>query len=313
MRVSVSTNKKGNSGLLKFLKELTNYWSANNFDIKVVDSKDKADIHLIFALGDLKKHCKNIIRIDGVYYDKDRINLNNSIKKNIQLSHGVIYQSQWSKIFAENMLAVSNKNNVIIYNGVDQKKYINKRLANIWNFEKTFVSCANWRKNKRPEAIAQAFLLLKSQIKKNIGLVFIGDGEINKVKDSNIIYLGNLDYKNLVNTYQMCDFMCHICHLDACPNSVIEGLSCGLPVVCNNIGGTPEIVRDSGIVVQLDSKFNFMPISNMNIVSSSSVNLHKLKEGMLQCFNREWNIQRTDLDISVSAIQYYKFFQRILQ
>lgn len=313
MRISCSANKKNNSGLSKFFKELLTYWENNNLGIKLVDSSQKSDINLLFAFGPLKKDAKNVIRIDGVYYDKSRIALNDSIKKNIKLANGVIYQSNWSKVFAENMLSVSNKNNTIIYNGVDQKKYTNNRIKNIWNFEKTFVSCANWRMNKRPEAIANAFILLQKELDKNIGLVFIGDGEIKKIKHNNIIYLGNLNYKELINTYQMCNYMCHICHLDACPNSVIEGLSCGLPIICNNIGGTPEIVQSNGVVVKIDKKFNFTPINRMEEVDSSSIDILLLKEGMKKCIEAQWNFQRPDLDISVSALKYYKFFKDLLK
>ena len=49
-----------------------------------------------------------------------------------------------------------------------------------------------------------------------------------------------------------CDYQLHLAFIDICPNSVLEGMACGLNVLCSNLGGTPEIVGDNGIILTLD-------------------------------------------------------------
>ena len=58
--------------------------------------------------------------------------------------------------------------------------------------------------------------------------------------------------KELAEYYKKCDFFLHGAQNDPCPNVVLEALSCGLPIVYNNSGGTPEIVDNYGIPLPED-------------------------------------------------------------
>lgn len=69
----------------------------------------------------------------------------------------------------------------------------------------------------------------------------------------NIVELGEVRGKDLVEALQSCDVLLQLSRNDACPNVVIEGLACGLPVVFLNSGGVPEIVGDAGKAVDENS------------------------------------------------------------
>jgi len=51
---------------------------------------------------------------------------------------------------------------------------------------------------------------------------------------------------------------------DACPNVVLEALSCGLPVIHVPSGGVPELVRDAGATFTTDDEFRAALESVMN-------------------------------------------------
>ncbi len=53
-----------------------------------------------------------------------------------------------------------------------------------------------------------------------------------------------------------CDYQLHIAFIDICPNGVIEGMASGLNVLCSNLGGTPEIVGDNGVILNVDKFWN---------------------------------------------------------
>lgn len=297
----------GRRGLQKFghilLEELQ-----SKCGVKIVTETAKSDIHLTVISGNLKRRSKNVLRIDGVYYDIGRRVMNGAIKRSIESSDGVIFQSKWCQKFATTMLGTQPKRSVIVHNGVKQSQFKNAPSAPK-EFDKAFVCCAHWRINKRLKSIIHSVLETRERIGVDLGLYVIGKPDY-KYTSKFIKYLGNV--KSVAPWYATADYMCHICHIDACPNAVIEGLSAGLPVVCNNIGGTPEIVGKSGVIVDLDRPFNFRYINRMEDVGPSSVDKEKLIAGMMKVVDRDWDINRPELDISVAAKGYYDFFASLL-
>lgn len=306
MKLSINRNlnEKGTRGLQKFGALLVEH--LQDYGVQLVDNFQKSDIHLSIISG-FKPGSKNVLRLDGVYYDIGRLKSNNPIKDSVKRSDGVIYQSEWCKIFVESMLKVRPKRFSCIHNGtisIPEGIPIDK-----YGFDKIFIACANWRINKRLASMVMSFIDAVESVGGNIGFCIAGKPDY-VFDHPNVKYLGHV--ADLRSLYKSADYMCHICHLDACPNSVVEGLHAGVPVLCNNIGGTPEIVGDSGIILPLDKPFDFKPIQKMKQVGPSSVDREILTKGMVEMMSRGWKVNRPDLNISVSAKKYYDFFEDIL-
>lgn len=61
----------------------------------------------------------------------------------------------------------------------------------------------------------------------------------------NVTHLGVIvDRERLASIMRSCDVLFFPSYGDYCPNTVLEGMSCGLPVWYHDSGGTPELVRD---------------------------------------------------------------------
>ena len=313
MKLSLERSLDGQRGHNNFMRALVESLQRDH-SVTLVGRKDKSDIHLSVVAGH-KDGSKNILRLDGVYYDVGRLSKNTSIAKSLSQSDGVVFQSEWSKKFVTGMLRIAPRQSVSIWNGVNQSVIRSASPVPIGKYEKWWVSCAHWRVNKRAEAIADAFLLARKQVPFSVGFCFIGGMQSPDFmrKNKTLLYLGEVPHDRLFSILKSTSWMCHICHVDSCPNSVIEGLSAGLPVLSNNIGGTPEIVGASGTIVPVDRPFSFKPIASMQDVGSSSVDVSLLAQSMVQMMNGRWSINRPDLDISVTARRYYEFFQKILR
>lgn len=277
----------------------------DNFGVKIV--KTNPDINLSVIQGPRSLGAKNVIRLDGVYYDVARLKMNNSIKSSLRKADGIIYQSEWSKIFVERMLRSVPRESAVVYNGAKTSLYT-AAAKNKRGFDKVVLCCANWRSNKRLKSIVKSFLRCRDRTKTNLGLFVIGKPDYT-CDDASVKFFGTVT-EEIYSLYASADYMCHICHLDACPNSVVEGLCAGLPVLCNNIGGTPELVKTDGVVANLDVQFNFSPVASMKAVSKVDIDI--LTDGMVEMVSREWNVSRADLDISVSAAGYHDFFVELL-
>ena len=59
-----------------------------------------------------------------------------------------------------------------------------------------------------------------------------------------VTFEGRLDRDGIVRLYQAAHAMVNPATVDNMPNSVLEALACGVPVISTNVGGVPYIVRD---------------------------------------------------------------------
>lgn len=302
MRVWIDNNRGKLRGASIFMTQL----EQGLIDLGCTITDRQPNIALCPVYGKNNHRCKTIYRIDGMYYDIDRQKMNKGIKKNIETGDGIIFQSQFSKDMCTRMLKCQAKRSAIIPNGMDQSVFAG--MNKDYNGELLFVSAAHWRPNKRPGTIAHAFI--ESRLD-NARLIFIGDMEDKKrVKHPKIQYVGTKNRKDIIDIYRQAHYMIHICHIDSCPNSVVEGLSAGLPVVCNNIGGTPELVGSSGIIANIEPKFDFRFLQNMKQIPK--VNRAELAKQIRELANIREPVRRPDLDISHVAKRYKEFFEKVL-
>jgi glycosyltransferase involved in cell wall biosynthesis len=59
-----------------------------------------------------------------------------------------------------------------------------------------------------------------------------------------VVFLGRLERQQIVELYHSAHAMLNPSRVDNMPNSVLEALACGLPVISTNVGGVPYIVKD---------------------------------------------------------------------
>ncbi len=307
-------------GPAAFMSRLKDYLQIH-YDIKIVGTtsqqsnkcsiKHKPDLYLSSVWrGKPPKGCKTVHRADGVYFDaslKSGPGNNRNIWFAIDKANGVIYQSKYSMKSCRKILKVKQRNDVIIYNGFDNS-VCESVVPDKMGFDRTIVACAKWRGLKRPRSIANGFL--KASLS-DTGLLMLGDiSKSDKIKHPSIKYVGKVNHSRVFQYYKGCSGIIHISRLDACPNAVVEGLAFGKPILCNNVGGTPEIVKDSGVVLEIDPPFKYrrFPLGKPDTVKPSLI-----AAGLHVLVGKEWNINRSDLSMSECAKSYYEFFQKVLE
>ena len=100
--------------------------------------------------------------------------------------------------------------------------------------------------------------------------------------------------------------MIHMCWLDSCPNSVAEGLACGLPVLCSHNGGTKELVKDDGVIIQIEEDYEYGP--RVPLYDPPKVDTNIIVEGVLQVLEKGRIESREDLRIANVAEKYADIF-----
>lgn len=311
MKISLSQKLNANLNhgpqlfMIRLMTELI-----RRYDVKFVES-GPADIHLILVAGPRKPNAKNVVRLDGVYFDRPRLAANLQIAKCLMDVDGAIFQSRWSMSGVTNLIGYCPPRYTIVYNGIDQSVF-KGTSGDKRGFDRVFLACAHWHPGKRLALIIKAFQQLLPMVSEKVGLFIAGDG-VAPFKDEHILFFGNLRNEDVLFLYKSADYLCQVSYSEWCSNVLIEGLSAGLPVVCNNIGGNPEIVGQDGIIVPLDQPCNFEIFDSINETDGRNLDPDIITRGMIDIMDRKWSVCRPDLDIAVTAAKYYQFFKSLLE
>lgn len=249
----------------KYVKELG--W-------KVVYPENKIKPDVVMILGGTKKlfwlfkmklsGVKIYFRLGGInwlYKKKKNVHLFRKLYLDFQISltplvqrifaDGIIYQSKFSKEWLIKLgQSAKIKNNIIIYNGVDTEEF---KPAEIKTDEISLL-CVEGNIDYSPYAIEllnqlQEKLIENSDYK---SLILYGSFEYpeNKKKlNQKIDYRGFVERKDISKIYRNAVYL----SLDvnaACPNTVIEALASGIPVIGYDTGALKELVpQDAGEIV----------------------------------------------------------------
>jgi len=81
-----------------------------------------------------------------------------------------------------------------------------------------------------------------------------------------IDYKGAIPFKELHNQYQACDISVFASTSENLPNTLLEMMGAGLPIVCSNYGPMPEVLRDAGVY--------FDPL-NIESIKGAILKVHK--------------------------------------
>lgn len=169
---------------------------------------------------------------------------------------------------------------------------------------------AKWRVNKRLEGLISSVEMARSKSGKDIRVKIIGDPDC---AIPNFCHsTGHIDNKMVQKELSACSCFAHICHIESCPNSVVEALVCGLPVICNNIGGTKELVGDDGVISEIDS-WDWKPIANMQQTKMNNHQISRLSDDLIRILDFKKHVTRDDLLMEKAAANYFSLFKRFLK
>lgn len=227
---------------------------------EVTFTSDTADVSLIFIEPSGNKLCNKVVqRLDGIWFKPSEFVIKNQkIKSLYEKADGIIFQSKFDKTMCEKWWDV-NKNNTVIYNGIDidiKNKITFSQIEQIRNtYEKVFVCSANWHKQKRLNSNFELFFSCLKQYP-NSCLIVLGSNPDVVVSSPHVYYAGSVSQEVYLEMFSIADWMFHLAWADHCPNVVVEALSQGTPVVCSNVGGTKELIGNYGIILE-DEKYDY--------------------------------------------------------
>jgi glycosyltransferase involved in cell wall biosynthesis len=220
-----------------------------------------------------RRGVKTVLRLDGLYHDPavDYKSFNKKIFDSIDRADALVFQSEFSRKFVSSYYHLTDKPYAVIHNGINVRNFIPRRLRPI-NRNVRFIFTANVHPQKRlHEALRLISLWNQPHWRLLVagGLLklppYLDDGLQDKYGDSvftfrsAVTFLGQQPRTRLTAINRTCHISLATCYRDNCPNVVLEHLACGLPVICDNSGGTAELVGNAGIVIDQGND-DFYPI-----------------------------------------------------
>lgn len=168
------------------------------------------------------------------------------IKPTIDKSRLVIVPSAYlQRVFSNQRVEA-----VIVPNILDLERFNFEANSASSNNAPHLVVTRNLEKIYGVDTVLRAFALIRAE-HDNARLTVAGSGpeevELKALADSlgvqgSVTFSGRLDPQQIARLYQEADLLLNASTVDNSPNSLIEALASGVPVISSNVGGIPDLV-----------------------------------------------------------------------
>jgi glycosyltransferase involved in cell wall biosynthesis/SAM-dependent methyltransferase len=237
----------------QFLKALREYFrkaevyseSAEDADVTLFNSYPFSSEYLFNLVFKLKNKSNKILihRVDGpIFYGrgKDKIIDEIIFKFNNIVVDGTVFQSNWCRKNNYELgmkkspyeTVIINAPDTCIFNSEGKKPFDEKKIKLI---------AVSWSSNIRKGFDIYKFLDEHLDFNK-YEMTFVGNSSIEFKK---IKWIKPVSTKELAKILKEHDIYITASRYEACPNTLIEALHCGLPAVSRNRGVDPEILSEA--------------------------------------------------------------------
>ena len=256
-----NVNLSSRSGPNSFAKRMSSELTKMGHIVTTNDGPS-CDVSLVFIEPTGNPLSKRVVhRLDGIWFSPEEFSTKNSgIKHVYDSADHVVWQSQFDKNMTTKWWGYPRAGTVV-RNGTQRVYTKNESLESEFSklrarYDKIFVCSANWHPQKRLRDNIELFSHLKKTYDRSCLLVLGSNPSLHReVRD--VFFVGNIPHDECMQVYSSCDWMIHLAWLDHCPNTVVESLSCGTPVICSEDGGTAELVGGYGIVMKETDRYDY--------------------------------------------------------
>jgi len=294
------------AGAGKFCKRLSDALEKQGV---CMSSNKECNIALRIIRGRTSIRSKWVLRVDGVHIEKDKgkVHKNKVIVEAIKKSNYVIFQSEYCRKLANNVLGFTPERNRVIFNGanpnvyaVDNKLRVYKKNVIISN-RYAVTKGKTHKRLKEMVGIAVEYC----ETHKDVGFWFAGkiSGKKPNCGDQ-IKFLGDVPEEDLRKYVATADVMLHLAWYDPCPNSVVEALVAGTPVICASGSGTEEIVGDAGSALNLGD----VPLGIITNSTPPQFNSELVYDALDKWLKKRVRVKKPELYINNIARQYKEVF-----
>lgn len=190
-----------------------------------------------------------IVRADGlaIKYGSAGIRYRRKLAKNFNSCAAIIWQSNFAKNIVGGILKVKARKEFVIPNGAQYRKNKYPKIGHL-DYRHVLL-CANWLRNsgrtRKIKRLPEMLTIAREYVKLHQNVVFwvAGKNNYTHLGSGNIKFLGQLNNHTLHRYIHSANCALFLGCYDACPNSLVEILVAGTPVICVNGSGPEELVK----------------------------------------------------------------------
>ncbi|MCW8914461.1 MAG: glycosyltransferase family 4 protein [Magnetovibrio sp.] len=229
-------------------------------------------------------HNQNGVFYPG-WYDGDWEGQNRRMARTFHQADYVFYQSEFCKLSAEKYLGVRKGASEILYNAVDTQFYRPASDSNERSRHGAYCFLLTGKIDDhmyyRVESSIRGLAAAKDLNAELIVAGWMAEnattqaeslarelGVIDRVK-----FTGRYTQEEAPEIYQSADVYIMMKHNDPCPNTVLEALACGLPVLYSDTGGVSELVGDAGIGLDCEQGWGAPEVPKAGVIGQGMVDI----------------------------------------
>ncbi len=158
------------------------------------------------------------------------------------ISDGTIFQSEWSRDANYRLGFPRNRFDAVIHNSVDPAIFNSNGKAAFSSDRKTRIMAASWSPN--PNKGFDVYRWLDRNLDfSRFEMTFAGN---SPVAFRNITSVPPVDSRGMARLLKRHDIFIFASRIEACSNSLLEAMHCGLPVIAADSSSNPEVVGSGG-------------------------------------------------------------------
>lgn len=233
----------------------------------------------LFPFGSFGK--KAVFRVDGlrgVYSGSPGGISDKLFVDNMPFGRAIVFQSDFSKFCFDQAGYEYPALNTVIHNGANGDLFYPSNSRNFLSGGMIRIVTSSWSTNT-----GKGFEVIKafSEID-NVEILHIGRWP-EKMKFGNVKLLGLKKENDIADILRSAHFFLFPSKFDACPNSVVEALACGIPVIYHQSGGTPELCKNGLWGISFDDACNSKEIAAL-VIEKAVARYTDLKRDLAERF-----------------------------
>jgi glycosyltransferase involved in cell wall biosynthesis len=317
IRVHHGADPWGIGGPVVKLQRMQKYFPDYLFRYNIIYSVSAKVSSTVCAIAQ-KKGVKIVQHINSLWnpiYRPDYNEKNKPFKEIYRIADHVVFGSNHAKKSAEIFLGKCRVPYTIIYNSIDMSHFAPQKRPNDRFNILGMGHCMRHRieplirsmpyVNKK---FPNARLIIAGPLKKGEGIWNCSKKSFERlarelgVKD--LEFLPEFTQEDAPSIYALGDILAHIMHMDWTPNTVIESMACGLPILHSGNGGLPEIVGEAGLSLDMPFDWNSIHSPEPELLAEKIIQLYKMREKKgkiarkiaVKCYNlQEWVKKHSDI------------------